>query len=205
MNSATVKVYGAIADKIERDPYGPDGSGRAVVVNGRGFARWQRFNRQQDVVWLSLEDGRMVGLTPWQAKVFDLARTLVDQRATMREMATTLGCSPSTVSRALVKLMSWGLIGYMTGRGRYAATLLFTMHHGDGFDRFRQLAKAKVRAWALATERRLSRLQSNVAPYLHGRKDSRDSLTEYLYVLPSTKVATLKAWTPDELREAGIL
>jgi len=206
MNDRHVNIYARMADARERDPYGPDGSGRATVVNGRGFQRWQRFHKGEAVVWLEL-DGKMIGLTPWQAKVYDLSRTLIDNGpAKMRDMAATLGCSPSTVSRALVKLMSWGLIGYLTGRGRYAGTILFKMHKGDGLDRFRQAAKAKVRAWSQAARRRISRLEFNVAPYiLEGESVRSDSLGQYLELVTS-KSATLKmAWTPEELREAGII
>jgi len=206
MNDGTVNLYARQADKLERDPYGPDGSGRATVVNGRGFQRWQRFHHGEAVVWIEM-DGRMIGLTPWQAKVYDLSRTLIDNGpAKMRDMAATLGCSPSTVSRALVKLMSWGLIGYLTGRGRYAGTILFRMHKGDGFDRFRQAAKAKIRQWSKAAQRRISRLEFNVAPYiLEGESRRSDSLGEYLDLVTS-KSATLKMeWTPEELREAGII
>jgi len=147
----------------------------------------------------------MVALTPMQVSVLLLGKQLVGSRTTMREMAETLSCSPSTVSRALVKLASFGLIAYLTGRGRHAATVILTRVKGDGLERLRELAKQKVRQWSLAAQRRLSRLESNVAPYLHGRKGNGDTLTEYLYSLPSTKSATLKVWTPEELREAGIL
>lgn len=198
-------IYGAMADAFERDPIGPDGSGRAVVVNGRGF-RWARFNNVGELVWVTTLDGRMVGMTPWQAKVYDLARSYVDRgTTTVRGMAQTLGCSPSTVSRALVKLMAWGLLGYMTGRGRYYGTLIFRMHKGDGLDRFRQMAKDKVRAWAKATERRVSRLWANVAPYILEEGRGVDSLSDAYFNTPIGKGATLKAWTPEELRDAGII
>lgn len=199
------RIYGGIADKMERDPYGPDGGGRATVVNGRGF-RWQRFHSAEELLWVTTIDGRMVGLTPWQAKVYDLARTYVDRGTTsMRSMALILGCAPSTVSRALVKLMSWGLLGYMTGRGRYYGMLVFSMHKGDGLDRFRQVARAKVAQWKKATEARISRLWVNVAPYLLDEGRDTDSLTTAYLHTPIAKVATLKAWTPEELREAGII
>lgn len=205
MNSSLVKEYAARADKMERDPIGPDGVGRAQVVNGRGFQRWQRFHRSDTIVWIEL-DGKMIGLTPWQAKVYDLARSYVDRgTVTMRVLAHELGCAPSTVSRALVKLMAWGLIGYLTARGRYAGSILFRMHKGDGFERFRQAAKAKVRAWSEAAQRRISRLQFNVAPYVLEEGRGYDSLTSYVLSTSTHKDATLKPWTVQELREAGIL
>lgn len=198
-------IYGQMADRLERDPIGPDGSGRAVVVNGRGF-RWARFHNVEDLTWVTTLEGKMVGLTPWQAKVYDLARTYMERgTTTVRGMAQMLGCSPSTVSRALVKLMAWGLLGYMTGRGKYSGMLIFKMHKGDGLDRFRQVAKDKVLAWKRATEARVSRLWANVAPYILEEGRGRDTLTDAYLSTPIAKVATLKAWTPEELRDAGII
>jgi predicted transcriptional regulator len=205
MNDGTVKVYAAIADKKERDPYGPDGGGRATVVNGRGFQRWQRFHGSGGIVWIEL-DGKMIGLTPWQAKVYDLSRTYIDKGGIkIRDMAGMLGCAPSTVSRALVRLMAWGLIGYIVARGRNGGAIIFRMVKGDGFERFRQAAKAKVRAWSKASYERLSRLQRNVAPYFLERKGKgTDTLYSYLETV-TVKDATIKPWTVDDLREAGIL
>lgn len=193
MNSPQVNYYARMADQRERDPYGPDGSGRAVVVNGRGFQKWRRFNKAEPV-WVSDIDGRMVGLTPMQVSVLLLSRELVGSHATMRSMATTLNCSPSTVSRALVKLASFGLIAYLTARGRYAGTVILMRVKGDGLDRFRALAKAKVREWSLAAARRLSRLEINVAPYVLGGRRGRDSLTDYVLSTKYVQDATLKPW-----------
>jgi len=204
MNSAQVNYYARLADKADRDPYGPDGSGRAVVVNGRGFQKWRRFNKAEPV-WVPDIDGRMVALTPTQVSVLLLAKEYVGSRTTMREMATTLSCSPSTVSRALVKLASFGLIAYLTGRGRHAATVILTRVKGDGLERLRELAKQKVRQWSMAAQRRLSRLEFNVATYVLGSGRGRDSLTDYYLSTKYVQSATLKSWTPQELREAGIL
>jgi hypothetical protein len=72
----------------------------------------------------------------------------------------------------------------------------------DGLDRFRELAKDKLRQWRKAAEARVSRLKINVASYVHGRGE--DSLTTYLR--DNSMDATLKrGWTPEELREAGII
>jgi len=205
MNSETVNLYARMADKRDRDPIGPDGSGRATVPNGRGFQRWQRFHGSGGIVWIEV-DGKMIGLTPWQAKVYDLSRTYIDKGGIkIRDMATMLGCAPSTVSRALVRLMAWGLIGYIVARGRNGGAIIFRMAKGDGFERFRQAAKAKVRAWSKASYERLSRLQKNVAPYfLERRERGTDTLYSYLETV-TVKDATFTAWTPDELRDAGII
>jgi len=202
----TDRYYAAMADRMERDPIGPDGSGRATVPNGRGFAKWRRFHHDAVLVWVQSMDGRMVALTPKQAEVYDLARALMSDPQTMREMARRLRVAPSTVGRALVKLAAWGLIAYVSMRGRYAAVVIVLRHVGDGRDRFRQAAKAKVREWSQAAERRISRLRANVATYIYERGEGTDTLTEYLYDTDTGMNATLKApWTPEELRDAGII
>jgi len=199
------RYYAAMADRMERDPIGPDGSGRATVPNGRGFAKWRRFHADAVLVWVQSMDGRMVALTPKQAEVYDLAKSLMSDPQTMREMARRLRVAPSTVSRALVKLAAWGLIAYVAMRGRYAAVVIVLRHVGDGRDRFRQAAKAKVLEWSKAAERRISRLWANVAPYIiedEGKGAGSVYRDHYLVTMD----ATLKApWTPEELREAGII
>ena len=202
--------YAAMADKEEgrdhdiRVAY----AGRIVASEGAFGRAWLKFNKADTLVWVTTIDGRMVGLTPWQAKVYDLARTYIDTGTVrMRAMASTLGCSPSTVSRALVKLMSWGLLGYIVGRGRYSGMIVFRMHKGDGLDRFRQSAKAKVAAWKKASEERVSRLWLNVAPYLHGREVGSNYSENDPYLVTSSKGATLTAqpFSVQELRDSGII
>lgn len=194
------RYYASLADKMERDPYGPDGAGRAVVVNGRGFARWQRFHPGETLTWVADIDGRMVALTPAQTSVLLYVRQSRSPE-TMRSMGQTLRLSPSTVSRALVKLSSYGLIAYLTGRGRYAGTVIIQRIKGDGLDRFRDAAKAKVRTWKVAAERRISRLQLNVALYVREEKRYGDSL---YYYLRSLERNIEPAWTAEELREVGL-
>src|SRR5678815_3978425 len=132
MDSRLVNVYAREADKLDRDPIGPDGSGRATVVNGRGFNLYKRFNPGAQYVTVTGLDGRTYELTRRQADVLDLARTYIDGKATtMREMALILRCAPSTVWRAMVKLTAFGLLAYFTSRSRswggtYIICLLYT-------------------------------------------------------------------------------
>lgn len=206
MQNATVTAYATQADKRDRDPIVvPGDHGRADVANGARFKTWIKFHSEADLVWVETIDGRMVGLTPWQAKVRELALVYVDQgTATIRALAAELGCAPSTVSRALVKLMSWGLLGYVTGRGRYAGTVIFKMAKNDGLERFREAAKAKVRAWAQATRERISRLEINVAPYILERRKGSEVDSLYYYLTTIYKDATLTApWSAEDI--AGIV
>ncbi len=202
--------YAIEADRMDRDPVQVSGvNGRATVPMGRGFALWQRMNPGAQLIYVDDMEGRPRALTPRQVEVLALALEMVDgAMLTMRGMAARLGVSPSTVSRAITKLQAWGIIRVIVGRGRFGGLVIFRAVKGDGRDRFRDAAKARVRRWSEAVKRRLSRLEMNVAPYFLERKGT-DSLTYYLETVPSiSKSATLTAqrpWTPQELREAGII
>jgi len=202
MNDGTVKVYAGIADKKERDPYGPDGSGRAVVVNGRGFALYKRFKRGDTVIVQTLQ-GKWVELTRTQADVLDVARTYIDQRISMATIADELKVARSTVWRALVKLSSFGLIAYMTARGYRHGTIILARGKNDPFDRLQRAAQATVHKWALATKARFSRLRDSVATIVLEEGRRGDSLSDYFLVHSGRNI--VQAWTPEELREAGIL
>ncbi len=200
MQSASVATYAAYADRLERDPFGPDGGGRAVVVNGRGWQKYRRFHPDEAFVSVHDDNGREWFLTSKQALVFDYLRGFVDKgRITMREAAGELKVSTSTVSRAVVKLQAIGILTVLVGRGRYAGMLIVSGVTGDYLASLRAAAKAKVRAWAQAAQRRLSRLQVNVAPYAYEGERGMDSLYYYITSI-STKGATLKReWRSDEL------
>jgi len=206
-NDYRASVYGRMADTMERDPI-VTATNRATVPMGRGFDMWRRFNYGAELVSVHDDAGREWFLTPKQAKVYDLARTFIDAGTTrMRFMAKELGMSPSTVSRALWKLQAIGLIAFIVGRGRYAGLIIVKRAANDGLERFREAAKAKLREWRKASEARVSRLIVNVASIyslrdveVHGFGNGFDNV--YVDVMG----ATLKRpWTPEELREAGII
>lgn len=152
-------------DAYDRDPVF-DTFNRASVANGR-MGKWQRFNRSETLVWIDDAEGIPRALTPRQYAVMVLAMEMIDRdMLTMRQMASRLNFAPSTVSRALTKLAAWGLIAYAVGRGRWAGLVVMRRTKNDGWDAFRQAAKARIRRWSQAANRRLSRLAANVAPYL---------------------------------------
>ena len=194
------RIYSDMADAMERDPI-VTSSNRATVPMGRGFALWQRMNAGEHLVWVDDADGRPRALTPKQAQVLALALELIDGPAlTMRDMAQRLQVAPSTVSRALTKLMSFGLIAYVVGRGRWAGLVIWRRVKGDGLERFRASAKARVRRWSEAAQRRLSRLEINVASYFLG---GREGYLQARSTSTTTKGATLTAqrsWTPEDMR-----
>ncbi len=203
--------YAIMADKKERDPIqGGDNVSRATVPNGRGFGLWQRMNAGVNLVWIDDAEGRPRALTPKQYAVLVMALEMIEgtARHTMRDMAAVLKVAPSTISRALTKLASWGLIAYDVGRGRFAGLVIFRRFANDGMDDFRKSARARVQRWKEAAERRVSRLWINVASYIHEKEGSSYKGHYYLATSTLTKGATLTAqrpWTPEELREAGII
>ena len=199
--------YGAMADKAERDPVS-EFNGRATVPMGRGFGLWQRMNPGKALVSVFDMEGRERYLTPTQAEVTGLALSMVDgEMLTMREMASRLAVAPSTVSRALTKLQAWGILAYVVGRGRFAGLVIMRRAQGDGLDRFRDAAKARVRRWSEAVKRRISRLEFNVAPYVFDKGRGVDSLYYYLHSIDTNKGATLTAqlsWSAEKLAEVGL-
>ena len=192
--------YARVWDDRQRDPLSLHGP--AAVPMGRGFKAWQRFNPGQQLVWVDDLEGNPKAVTVKQRAVLELALSMVDgEMLSMRDMAERLKVSPSTVSRALTRLAAWGIIAYVVGRGRWAGLVIMRRAKGDGLDRFRRAAKDRVRRWKEAGERRISRLQLNVAPYFHEERKVRDSLYDYLSNLPTTKSATLKPWTAEDMAE----
>lgn len=201
--------YSAMADRLARDPV-VEYQGRATVPMGRGFGLWQRMNKGVELVWVTDCDGRPRGLTPTQASVISFALSNMDgPMLTMRAMAASLGVHASTVSRALAKAQAWGLLVYMVGKGRFAGLVIVRYVRDGGFmDDKRKAAKARVRRWSESVQRRLSRLQVNVAPYILEGGRGVDSLYYYLLSIDSSKSATLTAqlsreWTAEDV--AGVV
>jgi DNA-binding transcriptional regulator YhcF (GntR family) len=208
----TDRHYADMADTEEgRDHTVKDKYGLKAVVSEGAFGRaWLKFNPGAELVYVNDAEGRPRALTPKQYLVLVMALDIIRgaQRMTMRDMAAALEVAPSTISRALTKLASWGLIGYIVGRGRWAGLVIFRRAKDDGMERFRKAARERVARWKKAAEARVSRLWINVAPYIQG--ESGTTITSYRdsYYLTTSKGATLTAqltWTPDELREAGII
>jgi hypothetical protein len=203
--------YAAMADKMERDPI-QDGAtaNRATVPMGRGFALWQRMNPGSQLVWVDDFEGRPRALTPKQALVISFARSMVDgHMLTMRAMAVELGVNVSTVSRALQRAQAWGLLVYIVGKGRFAGLVIVRYVRDGGFlDSQRKAARERVARWKKAAEARVSRLWVNVAPYILDRESEVPTSYRDSYYYSLSKGATLTAqltWTPEELREAGII
>jgi DNA-binding transcriptional ArsR family regulator len=199
--------YSNMADRLARDPV-VEYQGRATVPMGRGFSLWQRMNPDAHLVWIDDMEGRPRALTPKQYRVLELAIKCIDgEMLTMRQMAVRLGMAASTISRTLAKLQAWGILAVIVGRGRWAGLVIMHRAKADGLDRFRVAAKARVRRWSEAAQRRLSRLQANVASYLLEKERGVDSLYYYLLSTDTYMGATLTAqlsvpWTAEDV--AGV-
>lgn len=189
-------------DKTRTDFVTSDG----LMPMTNGWIKYRRFKPDAVAVFVEDMEGRGHWITETQARVMNLAIAMIDgEFLTMRAMAARLNVAPSTVSRALTRLAAWGLLAYIVGRGRWAGLVIIKRAKGDGLDRFRQAAKARVKRWYEGAQRRLSRLAVNVAPYIteEGVRVLGDTRST-----TSNKGATLTAqrkWTPEELRSVGIL
>jgi DNA-binding IclR family transcriptional regulator len=205
MAVAKDRYYADMADRVEsRDHDVKVAYGDRIVASEGAFGRaWLKFNPGKELVYVDDMEGRPRAITPKQKDVLYLAVSMIEgEFLTMRQMAERLGVSPSTVSRALTKLAAWGILAYVVGRGRYAGLVIFRRFRGDGRDRFREAAKARVRRWRERAAERLSRLEFNVATYILGKNGSGAG---YRYVSVNGMDATLKSfpdWSSAEIEEA---
>ena len=169
-----------------------------------GWAKYRRFHPDEAQVFVTDLEGKGHWISERQHKVYILALEMIEgDMLTMRAMAARLRVAPSTVSRALVKLSAWGILAYIVGRGRYAGLVIIKRARNDGLDRFRKAAKARVRAWSKAAYDRVSRLKFNVATR-YTYEEVRSHGYEHVYgdVMNATLI---REWSPDELRDAGII
>jgi hypothetical protein len=94
--------------------------------------------------------GRARYMTPKQERIYIAVMGMIakgDNNTSMRTIASSLGVCVTTVSNLLRKLMAWGLLGYLSSRGRYGGITLFARSTGDGLDRFARMAAQAVREW----------------------------------------------------------
>ncbi len=163
---------------------------------------WSRYNSVADLVWVDDAEGNPRALTPKQYTVLLAILKIIEDGShpTMRAVADRIGTAPSTVSRAMTKLAAWGLIRYIVGRGRYAGMLIFRAMPNDGLERLRRVAKARIRRWSMAAQRRISRSIFNVAP-----RESNDKVvtTEGSNTVDAT--LTAQPFSVQDLRDVGII
>src|SRR5262245_30124276 len=181
-----MEAYATHPLALEKDPViTPGAHGRADIASGK-MSKWLRFNRAEDLIWLTAPDGRMCGLTRNQVNVYLKIRSVSGKadRQTMRAIAEELHISPSTVYRAAVKLTSLGFIAYQSNRGRNGGSMFILREAGDRLEWAQEDARAKVRRWRKAAEARISRLRANVASCFPGRERE---LYQYRYLSTDTE------------------
>lgn len=180
-------------------------SGPAARPLTRGWAMYRRFYSEAELVWVNDLEGNPRALAPNQYRVLQLALSTVEgpRMLTMRQMAAELSIAPSTVSRALARLASWGIIVYLVGRGRFAGLVIIRHVKGDGWEYLRKAAKDRVRRWREAADRRFSRLASNVASiYPRGLMDAHGYGYVYDMGMNATLIAPLTAADVADIENA---
>ncbi len=181
-------------DKTRSDFVLSDG----LMPMSTGWEKYRRFHPNEPMTTIIDQDGRGWQLTETQVRVFRMAQGMIDTSyLTMRAMAVQLGVAASTVSRALWKLQAIGLLAFVIGRGRYGGLVMLSRVKGDGLERFRLAAKAKIRRWSQAARERVSRSIFNVAP--------REPQTKVVGISTTNTMDATLTWSVDDLREAGIL
>jgi DNA-binding MarR family transcriptional regulator len=171
------------------------------------MSKWLRFNRADDLVWVTDPEGVPRALTRKQLATYTAVRSIAGtgQRVTLRALADQLGTAPSTVWRAVVKLTAMGFIAYQSNRGRLGGSMFLLRESRDGLDWCRDAAKAMIRKWWKASEDRISRLRLNVASCFPGRERE---LYQHRYITDTDTVIgrnIYPEWTPEDFREAGLM
>ena len=204
MTDYAVAHYARMADALDRDPIiTPGAHGRADVASGR-MSKWLRFNHAEDLVWVTDPEGVPRALTRKQLATYEAIRRIAGTgtRVTMRSLAAEMGCAPSTVYRAVIKLTALGFIAYQSNRGRLGGSVFLLRAARDDLDWCRDAARAVVKRWWKASEERISRLRRNVASCFPDRKRE-------LYQYPDTVTVIGRniyaEWTPEDFREAGLM
>ena len=110
---------------------------------------WRKYHPNEATVEVIDLDGKRRYLTPKQHGVLVAVRTLQD-RATLTMIAASLGYATSTVSRALLRLASMGLVAYDVTRGRYGGITMLKTAAVD-------LKRRAQTAWEALKRQRMSR------------------------------------------------
>ena len=120
---------------------------------------WRRYHPNEATIEVIDMDGKRRYLTPKQHHVLLTVRTLRD-RASMTMIAASLGYATSTVSRALLRLASMGLVAYDVARGRYGGLTVLRASVVDmkrraqtAWETLKRQRMQRERAWIARLER----------------------------------------------------
>jgi hypothetical protein len=119
---------------------------RATVPMGTAFPAWWA----RKTVEIADVTGRPHYMTEKQERVYLALAGMIaagNTNTSFRKVAASLGVCVTTVSNMARKLMAWGLLGYLSSRGRYGGVTLFGRVKGDGLDRFARMARDAIKVW----------------------------------------------------------
>jgi DNA-binding MarR family transcriptional regulator len=152
---------------------------------------WAKYHPNEATVEVIDLDGKRRYLTPHQHQIMLAVRGLSDT-VSMRTLAASLGVATSTVSRALLRLASMGLVAYDVLRGRYGGVSVIRASATALRDR----AQA---AWRKLRDERMKR---------EGRWYDRLSRSGYPLAFNVASYmdmdATLKPWTAADMAEVDM-
>ena len=155
ISDATLRYWAWKADVHEKMAVKGDEGWRGRAAQPH-MAGWKRYNRGMPTVRVVDIDGRERWITEKQEQVLVASIRLKGRgQFTVTQIAASIGQSPSSVSRTLVKLASFGLVAYDTRRGRYGGVSFIDVLTAELRERAQEAwewlkavrQKAAVRLW----------------------------------------------------------
>lgn len=166
-------------------------TGRAAVLS----PGWKRYHPTEATVEVIDLDGKRRYLTPTQHRVLLATRSLRDT-ASMRTIAASIGVATSTVSRALLRLASLGLVAYDVVRGRYGGV---TVVRAVG----RELQERAQRAWGRLRDARMKQEARWYDRLSRSGYPGAFNVASYMSMDATLKIANTP-WTVQDMVEAGL-
>ena len=150
---------------------------------------WSRYRPNERPVMVTDAWGKSRWITPKQYQVLQASKVLQAQ-ASMATIAASLGVATSTVSRALLRLASMGLVAFDVKRGRNGG-VTFIKALGAELEKRAQGAWERLKQYRLRAEERVwNRAYATGYPVNVATITRRD--------------ATISSWTPSELAAMGL-
>ena len=142
----TVRIddyYAREADRIARGPqlYG----GNAAIVGLRCF----KYYHPDSGSFLTDPGGRDRWLGPKASRVYAILHRTAGsgQRVTMTQVASEAMCAPSTVSRVVTRLQSWGMLAVDVTRGRNGGMIVRLPAVVPAMRHYINAAWKRIRSW----------------------------------------------------------
>ncbi len=158
--------------------------GRASQPMGKG---WRDYHKGEATIEVIGFDGQRHYITPKQYQVYRAVQ-LLKERATLTMIAASIGVATSTVSRALLRLASFGLVAYDTQRGRYGGVTMLALASVD-------LKRRAQAAWEVLKGYRMR---------AEARWYERLARSGYSILRPIGVVNAKLNWTPDDMASVDL-